>query len=57
MADRKRVFTEVVKCRQCEFDDRERCAVVILYEGGVIEVRCNGGCSKCKYRPPHVPVD
>jgi len=51
MADRKRVSTEVVGCRECEFDDKEHYAVVILYEGGVIEVRCTSGCSKCKYQP------
>lgn len=41
-----------MKCRQSEFDDKERYAVVILYEDGVIEVRCTAGCSACKYQPP-----
>lgn len=52
MANRKRVSTEVVKCRQCEFDDLERYAVVILYEDGEVEVRCAGCCSACNYQPP-----
>jgi len=52
MADRKRVSTAVVKCRECEFDDRERYVIHIVYENGDVEVRCNGGCSACKYRRP-----
>ncbi len=50
MADRKWGSTEVVKCRECEFDDRERYVVVIAYEDGDVEVRCNSGCSGCKYK-------
>jgi len=50
MADRKRVSTTVVRCRECEFDDKERYVVVIVYQGGHVEVCCNGGCSACKYR-------
>ena len=50
MADKKRASTEVVRCRECQFDDRERCVVIIVYEDGDVEVRCNGGCSACKYR-------
>ena len=50
MAARKRVSTEVVKCRECEFDDRERYVITTTYEDGDVEVRCNGGCAVCKYR-------
>ena len=50
MADRKWGSTEVVKCRECEFDDRERYARVIVYEDGDVEVHCSGGCLKCKYK-------
>ena len=50
IANRKRVSTEVVRCRKCEFDDKERYVVVTAYEDGDVEVRCDGGCSACKYR-------
>ena len=49
MADRKRVSTTVVRCRECEFDDMERYAVVIVYQDGDVEVCCSGDCSPCKY--------
>jgi len=35
MANRKWVSTEVVRCRKCEFDDRERYVVVIAYRMGM----------------------
>ena len=54
MADRKRVSTTVVRCRECEFDDSERYVIVAAYEDGDVEVRCNGGCSACKYRDASV---
>jgi len=50
MANRKRVSTRVVKCRECEFDDEERLARIIVYEDGDVEVHCSGGCLKCKYQ-------
>jgi len=52
MADRKWGSTQVVKCQECEFDNRERYVVVVAYEDGVLEVRCNGSCSACQYQPP-----
>jgi len=54
MADRKRVSTAVVRCRECEFDDRTRYVVVVVCEDGDVEVRCNGGCTTCKYRDASV---
>ena len=39
-----------MKCRECEFDDRERYVIMTTYEDGDVEVRCNGDCAVCKYR-------
>jgi len=48
----KVVSTQVVRCRECSTDDRVHEAVLIVYEDGYVEVRCDGGCTRCRYTEP-----
>lgn len=48
--DPKVVSTEVIHCNQ--WGDEGVQAIIIVFEDGTVEVRCEGHCTPCRYGNP-----